>query len=129
MPSTKFGFRWNYDQIRPSLKDGPQKGKAYLARITTYHARRSEELARVQARWRDRTGNARSGLAAQANNRSASNWHFEFTLYHQVTYGIWLEIRWGGKWGIIRPTLKQIAPEYWSDATEVLDRMFKGGML
>lgn len=124
MPSTTGGFRWNYDQIRPSLKSATQKGQAYLAKITTYHAMRSEAAARVQARWRDRTSNARNGLTATANNRSASSWHFEYTLYHKVTYGIWLEIRWGGKWGIIRPTLKQVAPEYWQDAQEVLQKMF-----
>lgn len=129
MPSTSSGFRWNYDQIRPSLKNGKQKANNYLAKITTYHAMRSEAAARVQAKWHDRTGNARSGLAAQANNRRANDGHFEFTLYHQVTYGIWLEVRWGSKWGIIRPTLKQIAPEYWADAQEVLQKMFGGGLI
>lgn len=129
MPATGRGFRWNYDQITPSLKSGRQKAQAYLSRITTYHALRSETAARIGARWTDRTGNARQGLAAAANNRGASDGHWEFTLYHQVTYGIWLEIRWGGKWGIIRPTLKQIAPEYWDDARQVLQKMFSGGMI
>ena len=125
MPASD-GFRWQYDRIRPSLKSAEQKGQAYLSRVTTYHAQRAQTYARIMARWRDRTGNARAGLTGVANNRGASNWHYELILYHTVTYGIWLEVKpaYAGRYQIIRPTLRQEAPEYFQTAEMVLNKMF-----
>jgi hypothetical protein len=53
------------------------------------------------APWTDRTGNARSGLHAQE--------HFgpnvaELVLAHSVSYGIWLETRWNGRYAVLWPT-------------------------
>jgi hypothetical protein len=66
-------------------------------------AREVQEYAQANAPWEDQTGDARDGLTAQAN--------FEFTkytivLFHTVDYGIWLEIRWNGRYAIILPTLE-----------------------
>lgn len=123
MPASD-GFRWSYDKIRPSLKSAPQKGKAYLSRVTTYHALRAETYARIMARWVDRSGNARGGLTGYADNSRSSSWHYEIVLYHKMSYGLWLEIRWAGRYAIIRPTLKQEAPEYFNTASQVLNQMF-----
>jgi hypothetical protein len=121
MGSTKSGFRWSEDQIRPSLKTASQKGEAYLNRVTTYHALRAEAYARLNAPWTDRSTNARGGLEAVAINRSG---HHEIVLYHTMPYGIWLEIRFAGRYAIIRPTIRHEAPEYFETARELLDSMF-----
>lgn len=125
MPASD-GFRWQYDRIRPSLKSAKQKGQAYIARTTTYHAQRAQTYARIMARWTDRSGNARNGLMGVANNNRASQWHFELILYHTVDYGLWLEVRpiYAGRYAIIIPTLRQEAPEYFQTATMVLNKMF-----
>jgi hypothetical protein len=124
MASTTSGFRWNYDAIRPSLKSAAQKGQAYMSRTTTYHALRAEAYARVEAAWRDRTGNARQGLKATAQNGGSSRWHYEIWVSHSVNYGIWLEVRFGGRYAIIAPTIRREAPEYFETARQVLDKMF-----
>lgn len=122
--TSQSGFSWQADQITPALKAAPRKGQAFLARTTTYHALRAEAYARIMARWTDRTGNARGGLTATADNSRSSSWHYEITLYHSVKYGIWLEVRFAGRYAIIRPTIRAEAPEYFRTAGEVLNKMF-----
>lgn len=58
--------------------------------------------------WQDRTGMAREGLG----------WALEedmvrptLTLFHSVTYGEWLEVRWNGEYAIIMPTIESFGPE------------------
>lgn len=121
MGSTQSGFRWDYDKIQPSLKSAEQKAQAYMSRVTIYHALRAEAYARVNAPWTDRTTNARGGLEAQAFN---SKDHHEIVLYHTMPYGIWLEVRFAGKYAIITPTIRHESVEYFETARELLDQMF-----
>jgi hypothetical protein len=37
--------------------------------------------------------------------------HYYIDLFHTVEYGIWLEIRWDGRFAIIQPTLEHFGPE------------------
>lgn len=77
------------------------------------------------APWEDQTGAAREGLRATvgrentggdiarelAGGSSGDNFEFGIVVYHTVDYGIWLEIRWNGKYAIIQPTI-----EHWGHA-------------
>ena len=63
--------------------------------------------AKQNAPWTDRTGNARSGLFAKARVLDQGN-TFELVVAHTVHYGIWLEIRFSGKYAIIQPTVDYI---------------------
>lgn len=121
MGATKSGFRWEYDKIRPSLKNSKQKAQAYMSRVTNYHALRAEAYAKINAGWTDRTTNARDGLKTATSNSAG---HHEIVLYHTMPYGIWLEIRFAGRYAIIRPTIQHEAPEYFETARELLDTMF-----
>lgn len=71
------------------------------------------QYARDNAPWDDRTGDARAGLDYLVSLRNES---LEIALFHTVEYGIWLEIRWGGRYAIIIPTVEQ-------KGSELLDRM------
>lgn len=66
------------------------------------------EYARANAPWTDQTGDARSGLQSGV---TLDNESLEIELYHTVEYGIWLEVRWGGKYAIIIPTVEAIGPQ------------------
>lgn len=66
------------------------------------------QYAQANAPWEDRTGEARAGLEAEV---SLVNEALEIDLYHTVDYGIWLEIRWGGKYAIIIPTIETMGPK------------------
>lgn len=58
--------------------------------------------AKKNAPWTDRTGNARAGLHTA---HSIGSNYFELVVAHSVPYGIWLEVRWSGKYAIIGPTI------------------------
>jgi hypothetical protein len=66
-------------------------------------AARIEAAAKANAPWQDRTGNARQGLFARAFREAAA---VTLILAHSAHYGIWLEVRWAGKYAIILPTLE-----------------------
>lgn len=70
---------------------------------------RAESYMRENAPWTDQTGNARAGLRARHEKEPLVQ--HELILYHTMPYGIWLEVRWSGRYAIIVPTLQQMGPE------------------
>lgn len=86
------------------------------------------------APWTDRTGNARSGLATQANVDQSRSMHYEIILYGQVNYQPWLEIRnpgseGVGRYAIIVPTIREESPAYFETARKIMDVLFGGASL
>lgn len=70
--------------------------------------------AQENAPWEDHPGENED---ARQNLQGAVVWsdeeHFTIFLGHgaNVYYGIWLEVRWGGKFAIIVPTIQHFAPQ------------------
>lgn len=73
-----------------------------------YTATRVESFMKTNAKWVDRTGNARDGLNAEVKVESGEK--IAILLYHTMPYGPFLEVRWGGKYGIISPSIEYGAP-------------------
>ena len=69
-------------------------------------APQAEAHMKTTASWRDRTGDARRLLMALTVDDGD-----EITLYfiHGAAYGIWLELRHGGRYAVIVPTTHQFA--------------------
>jgi hypothetical protein len=82
--------------------------QAYMAAATKGFAKEVEEYAKNNAPWENRTGDAREGLTALGDQRLTS---YTITLFHTVDYGIWLEVRWDGKYAIIMPTMIHMGHE------------------
>jgi hypothetical protein len=80
---------------------------AGMAAFTKGFAAQVEDYAKTNAPWNDRTGDAREGLTAVGEQRLV---RYTITLYHTADYGIWLEVRWDGKYAIILPTLEAMGP-------------------
>lgn len=70
----------------------------------------AEALMKRNAKWKDRTGNARRGLYAIVG-REGTFIFVELGHGKDVTYGIWLENRWNGKYAIILPTSEVVMPQ------------------
>jgi hypothetical protein len=79
-----------------------------------------ESYMKNNAPWTDRTGNARNGLAARAYE---SGNEVGIVLYHQVSYGIWLEVRWSGRYAIINPTIEEMGPRVMQQFSNLLERI------
>lgn len=78
------------------------------------------DYARSNAPWEDRTGEARSGLDAEFYGEPDA---LGLTLFHSVDYGMWLEIRWGGKYAIIIPTIENMGPKLLNEMEHMMSRI------
>lgn len=76
------------------------------------------------APWTDRTGAARNGLRAETEHiRRTSH---SIILMHSVPYGIWLEVRFGGRYAVIVPALVDQGPKLMRTLNKLLSRLGKG---
>jgi hypothetical protein len=91
----------NLDRLDDQMKNA-------VGRIFQYFAQVAENEMKVGARWTDRTGVARSGLVAEASDDGRS---FTLNLASMASYGIWLEIRWSGKYAIVGPVMDHVGPQ------------------
>ena len=96
------------DTLTPNLKLLPEKIEAAVATAVDYSATRAEAYAKSNAPWTDRTGNARGGLFAEPFHDYGNNHGYDIA--HSVPYGIWLEVRWDGKYAVIGPAVERFAP-------------------
>jgi hypothetical protein len=102
------------------LRTGPRDLHNAAVIVSHRMAPEVENYMKTNAPWRDRTGNARNGLAARAYEEADS---VGIVLYHQVSYGIWLEVRWGGKYAIINPTIDVMGPRVMAAYNDLLGRL------
>ena len=76
-------------------------------------AEQMEIFARQNAPWTDRTGAARAGLAGFADSTTGAGGLGKGTYWagisHGVDYGIWLELRYNGRFAIVGPTQEAFA--------------------
>lgn len=103
----KSAFRWEGD-LKPQRFD--QMGlniKRAMVAAAGKTATEAQGWMRANAKWRDQTGNARNGLGTEVQT---SKNNVRVILYHSVPYGIWLEVRWDGKYAIIQPAILHHAP-------------------
>lgn len=96
------------DTLSGRLARGPEAVNRAVDTVLQYMAPKIESYAKINAPWTDRTGNARQGLAARAGREGRAHY---VALFHQVPYGIFLEVRWSGRYAIIMPTLELFEPQ------------------
>lgn len=70
------------------------------------------DYMKKNAPWSDESGNARRELQGIVVWDDED--HFTIMLGHgkDIYYGIWLEVRWGGRFAIILPTVYHFAPQF-----------------
>lgn len=82
---------------------------AALKAVAEYFAPVFESYAKQNARWTDRTGNARQGLYGLVED--LANDAVAIYLSHSMDYGKWLELRWNGRYAILWPTIEVHLPQ------------------
>jgi hypothetical protein len=96
------------DTLSKGLANFAFKSANGMAEIANDFADDLVAYAQRNAPWNDRTNDAREGLQSAVTLYNDS---LEIDLYHTVEYGIWLEVRWGGKYAIIIPTIETMGPK------------------
>ena len=114
-------FEW---QITPAAAFG-QLTTAYAAAIRNgirqIARRRAPEIEawmKSNARWTDRTGNARQTLSAEVEDMALDM--VTILLEHGVEYGVYLELAHGGVWGILGDAVDTWGPIVWADVRAML---------
>lgn len=104
MAGRQSGFYWKSDTLTGNVKAMPSKIDRALAAAVEYAATKSEGYMKTNAPWTDQTSNARNGLNTQPFHEGKTH---GYHLAHGVPYGIWLEVRWDGRYGIIPQATQQ----------------------
>lgn len=111
-------IRWEDKELANKLRNMPRKADTYLSAVVRRSAPVAERYAKRNATWTDRTSNARSGLFGKSIVEPMTS--YKVVVAHSVPYGIWLEVRWSGRYGIIRPTVNTQGPIVMELASRVL---------
>jgi len=102
-------FRIHVDTITPALRTVTPRMDAAVDMVFDVFSASVESEMRMNAPWTDQTGAARAGLRAIHNAQPMVS--HELVAYHSVHYGVWLEVRWNGRYAIIGPTLGPVSRE------------------
>jgi hypothetical protein len=119
MPGNFFNVTWK-DELTPEMRRAPSKIKRAATIAAQSMAPEVENYMKLNAPWRDQTSNARNGLAARAYEDGSD---IGIVLFHQVSYGIFLETRWGGRYSIIVPTIEVMGPKVMMRFDRIMDRI------
>ena len=114
-----FSILWR-DELTPEMNRAPGKIKRAALITAQSMAPEVENYMKLNAPWTDQTSNARNGLAARAYNEGDN---IGIVLFHQVSYGVFLETRWGGRYSIINPTIEVMGPRVMMRFDRIMDRI------
>lgn len=103
MAGRQTGFYWQSETLFKNMKTFPVKLDRAITSAVEYTASRGESAMRSNAPWNDQTGAARSGLHTSTEH---SRTRHTIIFAHSVPYGIWLEVRWSGRYAIIMPSVQ-----------------------
>lgn len=106
--------------LRHNLRTGPEKVQRAAMIAAQSMAPEVENYMKSNAPWQDQTGNARNGLFARAY---AEGDETGIVLGHSVDYGIWLEVRWSGRYAIVQPAIDTMGPAVMRRYERLLERI------
>lgn len=116
-------FQWKSDTLTKNMKNFPRTLDRAITAAVEYTATHGEATMRRNASWTDRTGNARAGL--HTSTEHAANFH-RIIFAHSVPYGIWLEVRWSGRYAILLPTMRSEGERLMRLLSKLLDGLPSG---
>lgn len=120
MPAGKGGAAIVWDKSPYVFVPGIEKYKDQLLNalrdLLMQYGPQFQAYAQANARWTDRTGNARQGIdyATEVDGRIVS-----LILFHRMSYGIWLELANDGRFAIIMDTIDFLGPDLIKAAQEL----------
>lgn len=105
------------DSLTPRLILAEKVAKRAIIATAERYAGIAESEAKANAPWTDRTGNARNGIGSAVYEEGDQ---IVLALYHQVPYGIYLEVKSSGKYAVIMPTINDIGPRLMKTLNQIM---------
>lgn len=106
-----------YDELTPNLGVYGAYVVDKVQAVMREFGREMVAYAQENATWADRTGTARQGIEASVEEDKKKP---SLYLYHTASYGLWLEIRWSGRFAIIMPTIEAKGPDLMKEIEKVI---------
>lgn len=110
-----WGYAWQgLAECADSILDYDGKNTKRIDAAVRKLANEMLEYAKTEAPWRDHPGeheDARDNLQVAVIHDDKVGWQIYLGHGKNVYYGLWLEVRWGGKYAILAPTLHKFAPQ------------------
>lgn len=103
--------------IQPVIVGLDEYGSYGRKKINSYfqqQARALESYMKREAKWNDRTYQARSGLKAEVvvdRFHNSKNQYYSISLYHTAPHGVYLELAMEKRFAILEPTVRLKGPE------------------
>lgn len=120
MAGSQKSFSWNADTLTKNLSRLPLMLERMIIAATEYHGTRGEAYMRKNAKWTDRTSNARNSLTATVSHTATQH---TIVLAHGMSYGIWLEVRWAGRYAIVTPAIPIVGRDLMSTLNKGMARL------
>lgn len=103
MVSASFEWRTPPSVMVQRLEDYQERLIKAIFALGQFFAAKIQAYAAKNARWTDRTGNARQGLTSIAIQTATG---VIIYLFHKMHYGVWLELAFAGKYAIVLETME-----------------------
>lgn len=110
----------------------PRQANAAVAAEMALLGEDMQGFAQAAAPWQDDTGDARAGLEGYSGvygtaDQGAGVVNHYVGVRHGVDYGVFLEVKDGGRWGIVQRTLEVFIPQIRDRITRALNGAGIGG--
>lgn len=115
----KFEMILKDQELQKKLNGLDDKAEDSISAVFDYNAAYATDWMKQNAPWTDRTGAARSGLIAIANNHGSDH---ELFLAYSVYYGIWLEIANSGRYQVLQPAMRVVGDKILKDLKRMMYR-------
>lgn len=118
------GFKFDASDLLKGLTSSENKAQAAFRKLAETGASKLEEGAKTNARWQDRTGDARRRLKGDVLEVTNG---YKLRLAHGVDYGKWLELAHERRFAIIEETIRFVGTfEIMPGFEKLLNRLGKG---
>lgn len=116
----KVTFKFDDKRLKTNLHTLDPKIRAMFPVLAEYEAAYTTMWLKMNARWTDRTGAARSGLVAIPQVKSDM---IGLMMAYSVNYGIWLEVAHNRKYEIIQSAMRIMGEKMMRDMNHLIDRI------
>jgi uncharacterized membrane protein YccC len=114
------GLRFDASQIESFLTTANDRFNAALDMYSETACKKLQSDARANAKWKDRTGDARKRLTGYRERRHNG---IRLVLAHGVDYGLWLELAHEQRYAILQQTVNKLGPEILRGLDRLMERM------
>lgn len=104
----KSGFTTDTKKLSAGVSGFEKRFFAAVEKFAGTSAGQLESYAKKNARWKDRTGDARRRLKGDYERTKTG---YQLSLAHGVKYGIWLELAMERRYAIIEETIEKVGQD------------------